>query len=97
MLMNKNLVLGVVVVIIVAGTGAMIASDSISFSDVVDSVSGLNPRVMSLVVLPFIVVLIVVGNYLRKKNEERKWKNALLKTRAEKQNKEEAARKAIKD
>ena len=95
--MNKNLLLGVAIVIFVTGTVVMIASDSIRFGDVLNSLSGLSPRVLSLVVLPFVVVLIVVGLYLRKKNEERKWKNALLKTRAEKQNQKEAARKAAKD
>jgi uncharacterized membrane protein len=95
--MNKNLLLGVALVIFVTGMVVMIASDSISFADVVNSMSGLSPRLLSLVVLPFIVVLIVVGNYLRKKNEERRWKEALLKTRAKKQNQKEAARKAAKD
>ena len=95
--MNKNLLLGIAIVIFITGTVVMIASDSIRFGDVLDSLSGLSPRVLSLVVLPFIVVLIVVGNYLRKKNEERMWKDALLKTRAKKQNQKQAARKTAKD
>ena len=94
--MNKNLLIGVAIVIFVTGTAVMIASDSIRLGDVVNSISELSPRVLSMAVLPFIVVLIVVGNYLRKKNEERKWKRALLKTRADKQNQIEAARKAAK-
>ena len=93
--MKKKLLLGAAIAIFVTGTVLLIADDSISFGDVLKSLSGLSPRVLSLVVLPFIVVLIVVGNYLRKKNEERKWKDALLKTRAKK--KKAAARKAAKD
>ena len=95
--MNKKLLLGAAIVIFVTGMVLMIATDAISFGDVLNSLSKLSPRVLSLVVLPFIVVLIVVGNYLRKKNEERKWKDALLKTRAKKQNQKEAASKAAKD
>jgi hypothetical protein len=95
--MKKKLLLGAAIAIFVSGTVLMIADDSISFDDVLKSLSGLSPRVLSLVVLPFIVVLIVVGNYLRKKNQERMWKDALLKTRAKKQNQIEAARKAAKD
>jgi hypothetical protein len=65
----------------------MIAIDSISIHDVLNSLSGMSPRVMSLAVLPLIVVLIVVGIYLHKKNDERMWKKAVLKTQANKQNK----------
>jgi hypothetical protein len=83
--MNKNLLLGIVVAVFVPGMGVMADSESIRFGDVLDTLSGLSPRLLSLVVLPFIVVLVVAGNYLRKKNEERKWKNALLKTRAGRQ------------
>jgi uncharacterized BrkB/YihY/UPF0761 family membrane protein len=82
--MNKKLLLGVALAIFVIAFVAMIASDSISFGDFIDSLSGLSPRILSLVILPFIVILIFAGNYLRKKNEERKWKDALLKTRAKK-------------
>lgn len=92
-LMNKKLLLGAAIVIFVTGTVVMIASDSIRLGDVINSLSELSPRILSLVVLPFIVVLIVLGNYLRKKNEERKWKEALMKTRAKKLNKGEATRK----
>jgi hypothetical protein len=95
--MKKKLLMGAAIAIFVSGTVLMIADDSISFDDVLKSLSGLSPRVLSLVVLPFIVVLIVVGNYLRKKNQERMWKDALLKTRAKKQNQIETTRKAAKD
>ena len=84
--MNKNLLLGVAVAVLVAGTGVMVGSESIRFGDVLGSLSELSPRILSLLVLPLIVVLYVVGTYLRKKNEERKWKNAILKTRAGKKN-----------
>ena len=95
--MNKYLLLGIAIVIFVTGTVVMIANDSIRIGDVFNTLSGLSPRVLSLVVLPFIVVLVVVGNYLRKKNEERMWKDALLKTREKNQNQKEAAWKAVKD
>jgi hypothetical protein len=94
--MDKKLLIGVGVTIVAAGTVVMVVSDSISLRDVINSLSGLSPRVLSLTLLPFIVVLILGGNYLRKKNEERMWRNALLKTRAEKQM-QEAARKARND
>jgi len=46
------------------------------------SLSGLNPRVMSLLALPFVAVLFVLGIYLRRRREERMWKNAVKETRA---------------
>ena len=77
---------GIGIAIFVIGTVAMISIDSIKIGDVFNSLGGMSPRVMSLAVLPLIVILVVVGIYLRKKNEERMWKNAILKTRANKQN-----------
>ena len=80
--MNKHLILGVAIAVLVAGLGVMISSESIRFGEALGSMRGSNPRIMALIILPFIVVLFVVGAYLRKKNEERKWKNALRKTRS---------------
>ena len=90
MQMNKNLLLGVAAVSVV-GTIAIIASGAISIRDVFGALKGINPRIMGLLTLPFIVVFFLVGKYLLRKNEERKWKNALLKTRAARQ--EQEARK----
>ena len=83
---NKILLLSFFVVVFLAGLGVIISNESISFSDFLGSLKELNPRVMSLIALPLLAVLFVLGAYLRKKNEERKWKQALLKTRAKKQN-----------
>jgi len=68
-----------------AGLAAIIVHDSVSFAAALRSVRDLSPIVLSLLILPFIAVLFVLGIYLRKKNEELKWKKALLKTRAGKQ------------
>jgi len=84
--MTKKLLLGVIIAILVAGLGVMISGESIRFSEGLGSLKGLGPRLMGFIALPFLAVLFVVGAYLRKKNEQRKWKNALLKTRARKQN-----------
>ena len=88
--MNKNLLIGVALAVFVVGTGIMVGSDTISFGDVMDSMSGLSPRVLSLVALPFVIVLVVIGIFLLRKSEERKWKKALLKTRAARQAQEDA-------
>ena len=93
--MNRNVLFGVVAAVTVVGTGYIIVSGPMRIGDIFASLQGVSPRLMGVLVLPFIVVLIVVGNFLRKKNEERKWKNALLKTRAGKQ--KEAARKAARE
>ena len=94
--MKKNLLLGVVVAVLVAGLGVMISSKSIRFGESLGSLRELNPRILGLILLPFIAVLFVAGTYLRKKNEERKWKDALLKTRARKQNQKEDTKKVSK-
>ena len=91
MQMNKNLLLGLVAAVSVVGTLVIIASGAISIGEIFRALKGINPRLMSLLALPFIVVFFFVGKFLLRKNEERKWKNALLKTRAARQ--EQAARK----
>ena len=78
---------GIFAVIFVAGLGVIISHESISLNELLRSLSDLNPRFLGLIALPFIAVLFVLGIYLRKKNEERKWKKALLKTRAERKTK----------
>ena len=91
--MNKNKVLlsGVFVVVFVAGLGVIISHESISINELLRSLSDLNPRFLSLIALPFIAVMFVLGVYLRKKSEERKWKKALLKTRAARKQKQDEA------
>jgi len=83
--MNKYVVLGIFAAIFVAGLAVIIVHDSVSFAAALRSVRDLSPIVLSLLILPFIAVLFVLGIYIRKKNEELKWKKALLKTRAGKQ------------
>ena len=89
--MNKNKVLlsGVFVVVFVAGLGVIISHESISINELLRSLSDLNPRFLSLIALPFIAVMFVLGVYLRRKSEERRWKKALLKTRAERKLKQD--------
>ena len=83
--MNKIVLIGIFIAIFVAGLGVIISNEHIGFDQLFRSLSDLNPRVLSLIALPFIAFLFVLGVYLRKRNEERKWKKALLKTRAQKQ------------
>ena len=82
---NKILLTGIFSAVFIAGLAVIISSNSISPGEFFSSLRELNPRVMSLIALPIIAVLFVLGVYLRKKSEERKWKKALLKTRAKKQ------------
>jgi hypothetical protein len=83
---NKVLLFSFFVVVFLTGLGVIISNESIRFSEFLGSLKELNPRVLSFIALPFLAALFVLGAYLRKKNEERKWKQALLKTRAKKQN-----------
>ena len=85
---NKILLTGVFAVVFVAGLGVIISHESISFNELIRSLSNLNPRFLSLIALPFIALIFVLGVYLRKKSEDRKWKKAILKTRAEKKQKQ---------
>ena len=85
---NKILLSGVFVAVFVAGLGVIINHESISFNELLRSLSDLNPRFLSLIALPFIALMFVLGVYLRKKSEDRKWKKAILKTRAEKKQKQ---------
>ena len=83
--MNKYVVLGIFFVIFVAGLGVIFSNESVSFNEFMRSLSGLNPRVMSLLALPFVAVLFVLGIYLRRRSEDRMWKSALKKTHAKRQ------------
>jgi hypothetical protein len=83
--MNKYVVLGIFFVIFVAGLGVIFSNESVSFNEFMRSLSSLSPRVLSLLALPFVAVLFVLGIYLRKRNEDRMWKNALKETQAKRQ------------
>lgn len=83
--MNKILISAIFAAIFLAGLGLIISHESISFGELLGSLKELSPRLMSLIALPILAVLFVLGTYLYKKKEERKWKKALLKTRAKKQ------------
>ena len=83
--MNKYVVLGTFFVIFVAGLGVIFSNESVSFNELMRSLSGLSPRVLSLLALPFVAVLFVLGIYLRRRREDRMWKNALKETHAKRQ------------
>ena len=83
--MNKKALIGIFALIFFAGLVLIISQDSVSLSQVIDSLDDMNPMVMSLIALPVIVILFVLGVYLRRKREEQMWKKALMKTRAKKQ------------
>ena len=82
--MNKYVVLGIFFVIFVAGLGVIFINESVSFNEIMRSFSDLNPRVLSLLALPFIAVLFGIGIYLHRRNEDRMWKKAFKETRARK-------------
>jgi Tfp pilus assembly protein PilN len=93
--MKKNLLLGVVVAVLVVGMGVIISSESNRFGESLASLKGLSPRLMAFIALPFMAGLFVTVTYIRKKIEERKWKNALLKTRVRKQKQKEDAKRRL--
>ena len=78
--MNKYAILGVFFAIFVVGTGVILSNESVSFNEFMRALGNLSPRVLGLLALPFIGVIFVLGIYLRKKSEERMWKNAVKKT-----------------
>jgi len=83
--MNKYVVLGIFFVIFVVGLGVIFSNESVSFNDLMRSLSGLSPRVLSLLALPFIAILFALGIYLRRRSEDRMWKNALKETHDKRQ------------
>jgi putative Mn2+ efflux pump MntP len=84
--MNKVLIASIFGAIFIVGLAVIINNQSISFGEIFASVKQLNPMFMGLLALPVIAVAYVLGTFFYKRNEERKWKKALLKTRAKKQN-----------
>ena len=84
--MSKYIVMGIFALIFFIGLGVILSNENAGVTDLLRWVSDSGPRVLSILALPFIAILFVLGVYLRKKNEERKWKQALLKTRAKKKN-----------
>lgn len=83
--MGKYVVVGIIFVIFFAGLGVILSNHSVGFSDLMRSLSDLNPRVLGLLALPFIAALFLLWLYLRKRSEDRMWKKALKDTRARKQ------------
>ena len=83
--MGKYVVLGVFLVVFVAGLGVIFINESVSFNEIMRSLSNLSPRVMSLLALPFIAALFALGIYLRRRREDRMWKKALKDTHAKRQ------------
>lgn len=76
--------MGIFALIFFVGLGVILTNENAGFTDLLRWVNDSGPRVLSILALPFIAILFVLGLYLRKKNEERKWKQALRKTRAKK-------------
>jgi len=72
-------------VIFVAGLGVIFVNESVSFNEIMRALGDLSPRVLSLLALPFVAVIFVLGIYLRKKSEDRMWKNAVKKTHSKRQ------------
>ena len=80
--MNKYVLLGIFVVIFIVGLGVIFNNASVGFTDVLRSLSDMNPRVMSILAFPIIAVLFGLGVYWRRRSEQRMWKKALQKTRS---------------
>jgi len=80
--MNKYVLLGIFFVIFVIGLAVIFNNASVGFTDVLRSLSDMNPRVMSILALPIIAVLFGLGVYWRRKSEQRMWKKAVRKTRS---------------
>jgi hypothetical protein len=83
--MNKYVLLGVMFVIFVVGLGVIFSNESVSFNELMRALGDLSPRALSLLALPFVAVIFLLGIYLRKKSEDRMWKNAVKKTHSKRQ------------
>lgn len=84
--MNKHLLLGILfIVIFMVGLGVIFSNESVSFNEFMRALNDLNPRVLSVLALPLVAALFVLGIYLRRRREDRMWKNAVKKTRSKKQ------------
>lgn len=79
---SKYIVLGIFVVIFFTGLGVILFNQSVSPRELIQSLNDLNPRVLSLLVLPLIAALFGLWVLYRKKRQERLWKKALQQTRA---------------
>jgi hypothetical protein len=72
-------------VVFLVGLGVILSNESVSFSEFMRALGNLNPRVLSLLALPFIAVILVLWIHLRKRREERMWKKAVKKTQSKRQ------------
>jgi len=80
--MNKYVLFAIFAVIFFVGVGVIFYNNAVRFNDLMRGLGNLSPRVLSLLALPFIAVVFVLGIYLRRKSEDRMWKNAVKKTRS---------------
>lgn len=83
--MKKLVVGGGFFLVFVVGSVAILIHNSVSFGDFMRSLSRMNPRVVSLFLLPVVAVVFVLGVQFHKKNEERMWKKAMKDTRDKRQ------------
>jgi hypothetical protein len=84
--MKKNIFLAIVIAVAVAGVGIIIGSQSFRFNDGFGYAGRTNPMALALIGLPFVILFYFLGKHLHKKNQERKWKNAIVSSRSRKQN-----------
>jgi membrane protein implicated in regulation of membrane protease activity len=80
--MNKYVLAGIFVLIFFIGVAVIFVNQHVSASDALRGLGDLNPRVMSLLILPIAVVVVIIGMKWHRKREERLWKSAVKKTRA---------------
>ena len=80
--MKKSLLFSLLIAVLIAAVGILIGGDTIRFGNGFGSVRGINSRALAIVALPFVFLLFLLWNYLRKKSEERKWKQAILDSQA---------------
>jgi uncharacterized membrane protein len=88
---GTTILIGVVAAVSVIGTLVILGSGSVGVGDILGALEDTSPRVMGFLALPFVIVVVVVAGYWLSKREERMWKNALMKTRAARE--QEAAKK----
>lgn len=90
---HKVVLSGIFLAVLIIGIAVIVSNESISLRELIGSLQDLSPRIMSLVALPVVALLFVLGTFLRKRSEEQKWKKALLKTRAKRSKPEDIAAK----
>lgn len=81
--------LSVVATVSVIGILVLLVSGSMRIGDIFDALKGMNPRLMGFMAMPFIFVAILIGRAWFSKREERMWKEAMKKTRAAREQKNE--------